>query len=163
MLWNIDPDQIAQGYGISRKDFIDSVSGSTTSAVTEAKVALLVNGERVVDKQLPYDVIAEGREYEYIEVRNICKTRYVYFSPSTATGKGRFFSEEDHQKKLEACDSYVYCDLRDRFESSPKFYEVSVTKVQELQGKGIINQGKILRSLFFEVFPYEQYALKLRN
>ena len=57
-----------------------------------------------------YDVIVDGRENKHIEVRNICKTGYAYFSPSTATGKGRFFSQEDHDRKLNAIDSYVFCD-----------------------------------------------------
>ena len=88
-------------------------------------------------------LVVEGRENKHIEVRNICKTGYAYFSPSTATGKGRFFCQEDHDRKLNAIDSYVFCDLRDRFVTPPKFYEIPVTKVLELQECGIIKEGKV--------------------
>ena len=79
---------------------------------------------------------------------------------STATGKGRFFSQEDHDRKLNAIDSYVFCDLRDRFQTAPKFYEIPVTKVLELQECGIIKEGKVTRNQFFKLFPYEEYALR---
>ena len=160
MEWIANPQQIADGYGIDVEEWIDSVSGSTTSFLTEAKVAKLLGGERVKGSQLPYDVIVDGRENKHIEVRNICKTGYAYFSPSTATGKGRFFCQEDHDRKLEACDSYVFCDLRDRFRTPPKFYEISVTKVLELQDRGIIKEGKVTKNQFFKLFPYEEYALR---
>ena len=160
MEWIADPQKIADGYGIDIEEWIDSVSGSTTSFLTEAKVAQLLDGERVKKSQKPYDVIVEGRRNKYIEVRNICKTNYAYFSPSTATGKGRFFCQEDHDRKLEACDSYVFCDLRDRFRTPPKFYEISVTKVLELQDRGIIKEGKVTKNQFFKLFPYEEYALR---
>ena len=159
MLWNVDTKIVAEGYGISEADFIDSVSGSTISFLTETKVAKLLGGKRVKGKQLPYDVIVEGRKNKRIEVRNICKTNYVYFSPSTATGKGRFFCQENHDKKLEACDSYVFCDLRDIFRTPSKFYEIPVTKVLELQEFGIINQGRVTKNQFFKLFPYEEYKL----
>ena len=100
MEWIANPQQIADGYGIDVEEWIDSVSGSTTSFLTEAKVAKLLGGERVKGSQLPYDVVVDGRENKHIEVRNICKTGYAYFSPSTATGKGRFFSQEDHDSCL---------------------------------------------------------------
>ena len=163
MLWQVNATKVAEGLGLTLEGYLNTVSGSTTSAATEEKVAELLGGKRVLKSQLPYDVIVKDRDNKYIEVRNICKTKYVYFSPSTATGKGRFFSEQDHNKKLEACDSYVFCDLRERFAVPPRFYEVSVSKVRELQEKGIINQGKMARNLFFEIFPYEQYALKLNK
>ena len=95
MEWIANPQQIADGYGIDVEEWIDSVSCSTTSFLTEAKVAKELSGERVKGEQLPYDVIVDGREHKHIEVRNICKTGYVYFSPSTATGKGRFFCPKD--------------------------------------------------------------------
>ena len=160
MEWIANPQQIADGYGIDVEEWIDSVSGSTTSFLTEAKVAKELSGERVKGEQLPYDVIVDGRKHKHIEVRNICKTGYVYFSPSTATGKGRFFCPKDFAKKLEACDSYVFCDLRDRFKTPPKFYEIPVTKVLELLECGIIKEGKITKKKFFETFPYEEYALR---
>tara|TARA_A100000172_G_C2981757_1_gene89629 strand:+ start:119 stop:622 length:504 start_codon:yes stop_codon:yes gene_type:complete len=157
VIWNVDPEVVGQAMGITAQEYVDSVSGSTASSVIESKVAQFVDGERVKGSQLPYDVIAgDGR---YIEVRCICKTKNVYFSPSTATGKGRFFSEEDYQKKLDACDSYVFADLRDRFQSPVRFFEISVDKVRDLTEKGIIKQGKVGIKLFFELFPYEQYAL----
>ena len=89
MEWIANPQQIADGYGIDVEEWIDSVSGSTTSFLTEAKVAKLLGGERVKGSQLPYDVVVEGRKYKYIEVRNICKVN-PKFSPSTATKCNRF-------------------------------------------------------------------------
>ena len=160
MEWIANPQQIADGYGIDVQEWIDSVTGSTTSFLTEAKVAKLLGGKRVIGSQKPYDVIVEGRRNKYIEVRNICKTNYAYFSPATATGMGRFFCQEDHDRKLEACDSYVFCDLRDRFVTPPKFYEIPVTKVLELQNSGIINEGRVSKIEFFKLFPYEEYALR---
>ena len=159
MEWIANPQQIADGYGIDVEEWIDSVSGSTTSFLTEAKVAKLLGGERVKGSQLPYDVVVEGRKNKYIEVRNICKVD-PKFSPSTATGKGRYFCQEDHDKKLDACDSYVFCDLRDKFRTPPKFYEITVTKVRELQECGIIKKGGMTKNQFFKTFPYEEYALR---
>ena len=156
-LWHVDPEAMGHLLGITAQQYIDSVSGSTASSIVESKVANIVGGYRVVGRQLPYDVVC-GKKH--IEVRCICKTKNVYFSPSTATGKGRFFCEEDYQKKLDACDSYVFADLRDRFQSPVRFFEISVDKVRDLTEKGIIKQGKVGIKLFFELFPYEQYALK---
>ena len=62
MEWIANPQQIADGYGIDVEEWIDSVSGSTTSFLTEAKVAKLLGGERVKGSQLPYDVVVEGRD-----------------------------------------------------------------------------------------------------
>ena len=160
MEWNTNPQQIADGFNVDVEEFIDSVSGTTVSALAESQVAKLLGGKRVKGSQLPYDVVVEGRDNKHIEVRNICKTGYAYFSPSTATGKGRFFSQEDHDRKLNAIDSYVFCDLRDRFQTAPKFYEIPVTKVLELQECGIIKEGKVTRNQFFKLFPYEEYALR---
>jgi len=61
MLWNIDAQKVADGYGISLDDFIDTVNGSGTSPITEAAVANILGGQRVINKQLPYDVIAKER------------------------------------------------------------------------------------------------------
>jgi hypothetical protein len=160
MLWNVDAQKVAEGYGINLNDFIDTVNGSGTSPITEIAVANLLNGQRVIGKQLPYDVIVKERVNQLIEVRNICKTQYVFFSPSTATGKGRFFCEQDYKKKLKCIDSYVFCDLRDRFIKPPKFYEIPVDKVIELTYNGIIREGRVTINQFFNLFPYEQYALK---
>ena len=57
MEWIANPQQIADGYGIDVEDWIDSVTGSTTSFLTEAKVAKLLGGKRVIGSQKPYDVI----------------------------------------------------------------------------------------------------------
>ena len=95
-LWHVDPEAMGHLLGITAQQYIDSVSGSTASSIVESKVANIVGGYRVVGRQLPYDVVC-GKKH--IEVRCICKTKNVYFSPSTATGKGRFFCEEDYQKK----------------------------------------------------------------
>lgn len=156
--WNIDAQKVAEGYGISLDDFIETVNGSGTSPITEAAVATILGGIRVKG-QLPYDVIVKERINQLIEVRNICKTKDVYFSPSTATGKGRFYDENDYQKKLKSVDSYVFCDLRARFTEPPKFYEIPVEKVVELTENGTIKNGKITVKKFFELFPYEEYAL----
>ena len=159
MEWNTNPQQIADGFNVDVEEFFDSVSGTTVSALAESQVAKLLGGERVKGPQLPYDVVVEGRKNKYIEVRNICKVN-PKFSPSTATGKGRFFCQEDHDKKLNAIDSYVFCDLRDRFVTPPKFYEIPVSKVLELQECGIIKEGKVTKNQFFKLFPYEEYALR---
>ena len=159
MEWNTNPQQIADGFNVDVEEFIDSVSGTTVSALAESQVAKLLGGKRVKGSQLPYDVIVEGRKNKYIEVRNICKVD-PKFSPSTATGKGRYFCQEDHDKKLDACDSYVFCDLRDKFRTPPKFYEITVTKVRELQECGIIKKGGMTKNKFFKTFPYEKYALR---
>jgi len=158
-LWNIDAQKIAEGYGISVEDFLETVNGSGTSPITEAAVANILGGQRVIG-QLPYDVVVKERINQLIEVRNICKSQYVFFSPSTATGKGRFYDENDYQKKLKSIDSYVFCDLRAKFTESPKFYEIPVEKVIELTENGTIKDGKITIKQFFDLFPYEQYALK---
>jgi len=159
MLWNINAQKVAEGYGISLDDFIETVNGSGTSPITEAAVATLLGGTRVKG-QLPYDVVVKERVNQLIEVRNICKTSSVFFSPSTAVGKGRFYDENDYQKKLNAVDSYVFCDLRARFTEPPKFYEISVDKVVELTEQGVIKEGKMTVKQFFTHFPYETYALK---
>lgn len=159
MLWNIDAQKVAEGYGISLDDFIETVNGSGTSPITEAAVATLLGGVRVKG-QLPYDVIAKERINQLIEVRNICKTSSVFFSPSTATGKGRFYDENDYQKKLNSVDSYVFCDLRARFTEPPKFYEIPVDEVVSLNEQGVIKEGKMTVKQFFDRFPYEKYALK---
>ena len=65
MEWIANPQQIADGYGIDVEDWIDSVTGSTTSFLTEAKVAKLLGGKRVIGSQKPYDVIVEGRRNKY--------------------------------------------------------------------------------------------------
>ena len=69
MEWIANPQQIADGYGIDVEEWIDSVSGSTTSFLTEAKVAKLLGGERVKGSQLPYDVVVEGRAVSYTHLR----------------------------------------------------------------------------------------------
>ena len=159
MEWNTNPQQIADGFNVDVEEFFDSVSGTTVSALSESQVAKLLGGKRVKGSQLPYDVVVKGRKNKYIEVRNICKVN-PKFSPSTATGKGRFFCQEDHDKKLDAVDSYVFCDLRDKFRTPPKFYEIPVTKVRELQECGIIKRGAMTTNQFFKTFPYEEYALR---
>ena len=159
MEWNTNPQQIADGFNVDVEEFIDSVSGTTVSALAESQVAKLLGGKRVKGYQLHYDVVVEGRKNKYIDVRNICKVD-PKFSPSTATGKGRYFCQEDHDKKLDACDSYVFCDLRDKFRTPPKFYEITVTKVRELQECGIIKKGGMTKNKFFKTFPYEKYALR---
>ena len=160
MLWNINAQKIADGYGISLDDFLETVNGSGTSPITEAAVAKLLGGERVIGKQLPYDVVVKERINQLVEVRNICKTKSVFFSPSTATGKGRFYDENDYRKKLNSVDSYVFCDHRARFTDPPKFYEIPVDKVVELTDNGTIKDGKMTVKQFFNLFPYDQYALK---
>ena len=92
MEWIANPQQIADGYGIDVEEWIDSVSGSTTSFLTEAKVAKLLGGERVKGSQLPYDVVVEGRENKHIEVRNIVR-QVMLTSP--------------HQLQLVRVDSFV--------------------------------------------------------
>jgi hypothetical protein len=157
-LWNIDAQKIAEGYGISVEDFLETVNGSGTSPITEAKVAAILGGTRVRG-QLPYDVVAKERIWQLIEVRNICSVQ-PNFAPSTATGKGRFYDEDDHWKKLRAIDSFVFCDLTKKLKEFPKFYEIGVEEVIEDMKSGLIKEGKMTKKKFFARYPYEKYALK---
>ena len=71
MEWIANPQQIADGYGIDVEEWIDSVSGTTVSALAESQVAKLLGGERVKGPQLPYDVVVEGRKYKYLSLIHI--------------------------------------------------------------------------------------------
>ena len=173
-----DIEAIAAGYGIPLEDYRKSLNGSNLSGITEAKVATLLTeygGKRMGNEQLPYDVVAPDRLLEKIEVRSIFNSA-PSFAPSTATGKGRFFYEPDFLEKVESCDSYVFCDLRDRLLKPVKLYEIDASEVLEMYEtvKAVGFDKKLRRNdpayymsdsasmtqkRFFERFPYEEYKL----
>ena len=173
-----DLPAIAGGYGISIEDYRKSLNGSNLSGITEAKVATLLTeygGKRMGNEQLPYDVIALGRRLAKIEVRSIFNSA-PSFAPSTATGKGRFFYEPDFLEKVESCDSYVFCDLREvREDGEVTMYEITAeetldmyetvkavnfckTKRREDIDYYMSDSASMTQKRFFERFPYEEYA-----
>ena len=163
MKCEIDVQQLADVYGFPVEVYVETVTGSSFSPTSEALVAELVGGERLVGKQEAHDVIAEHRKNEKIEVRNICKTGYVHFCPSTALGKGRFFDEKAFFDKLNKIDSYVFVDLRKRLTEPLTFYEIPVSKVRELyhdKNSLMGDKAQITKKNFFDTFPYSEYALK---
>ena len=170
-----DAGAIATGYGISVDGLLKSWTGATLSGIMEERVASLVNGERMGDKQLPYDVIAKDRSLKKIEVRNLMASA-ANWAPSTATGVNRKFCEEAFYDKVESCDSYVFCDLRDvRVSSEVTIYEITAeetldmyekvraikfckTKRREDVAYYMSNNASMTQKRFFERFPYEEYA-----
>ena len=172
---NIDVKALADIWEDTPEEYAKSVTGSTCAGLMELKVAKTLNGKRMGGDQLPYDVIANGRKNKFVEVRSICSSA-ASFAPSTATGKGRFFHEPDFYKKIEACDSYVFCDLRDRLLKPVKLYEIDASEVLEMYEtvKAVGFDKKLRRNdpayymsdsasmtqkRFFERFPYEEYKL----
>ena len=163
MKCEIDVQQLADVYGFPVEVYVETVTGSSFSPTSEALVAELVGGKRLVGKQEAHDVIAEHRTNKKIEVRNICKSAYIYFSPSTAVGKNRSFDEESFFDKLNKIDSYVFVDLRKRLTEPLTFYEIPVSKVRELyhdKNSVMRDKAQITQKDFFETFPYPEYALK---
>lgn len=157
MLWNIDAQMIADGYGIGIEEFLDTVNGSGTSPIAETVVAKLMGGKRVVGKQLAWDVeVGETK----VEVRNICNVS-PSFAPSTATGKGRFFSEGDFLDKISKIDCYVFVDLTKKFREPPRLFKIPADLILEYYEKGILSKNASLtQKKFFELFPYDEYGLK---
>ena len=163
MTHQIDTQKMAAAIGLPVEVFVETVTGSSFSPASEALVAELVGGERLVGKQEAHDVIAEHRTNKKIEVRNICKSAYIYFSPSTAVGKNRSFDEESFFDKLNKIDSYVFVDLRKRLTEPLTFYEIPVSKVRELyhdKNSLMGDKAQITKKNFFDTFPYSEYALK---
>tara|TARA_R110000744_G_scaffold376162_1_gene490233 strand:+ start:55 stop:600 length:546 start_codon:yes stop_codon:yes gene_type:complete len=173
-----DIEAIAAGYGIPLEDYRKSLNGSNLSGITEARVATLLTeygGKCMGNEQLPYDVVAPDRLLEKIEIRSIFNSA-PSFAPSTATGKGRFFHEPDFYEKVEACDSYVFCDLREvREDGEVTMYEITAeetldmyetvktvgfckTKRREDVDYYMSNNASMTQKRFFERFPYEEYA-----
>ena len=173
---NFNLSAIAAGYGIPLEGYRKSLNGSNLSGITEEKVAGLLSGKRMGNEQLPYDVVAPDRRNKKVEVRSIFNSQ-PSFAPSTATGKGRFFCEADFYKKIEACDSYVFCDLRDvREAGAVTMYEITAeetldmyetvkavnfckTKRREEIACYMSDSASMTQKRFFERFPYEDYAL----
>ena len=175
MLWNVNTKMVSEGYGISEADFIDSVTGSTESSHLEFAVAGIVGGKRMGNAQLPYDVVAPYRKNKKIEVRNICSSA-ASFAPSTATGYRRGFEEDKYYAKIEECDSYVFCDLREKLTVPAPLYEIDASEVLEMYERSkaagfgkklrandpvyyMSNSASMTQKRFFERFPYEEYKL----
>ncbi len=74
MKHKIDVKKIAELIGVPVKVYVETVTGSTFAASSEALVAKLLDGYRLTGKQEPFDVVATHRKYKKIEVRNICKS-----------------------------------------------------------------------------------------
>ena len=157
----VDVDTIAKALGVSAEEYIESVTGTTLSGISEQWVANKLNAKRILGEQLKWDVVAFHRLRKKIEVRNICLTAEISFAPSTARGKGRFFEESTFLDKLESIDSYVFVDLRDRLRTNPKLYEISSDEVLVLYRSGELNKkAAIGKTRFFKTFPFETYKLK---
>ena len=157
----VDVNAIANAYGMTVEQFVDTISGSTHSAISEQWVANKLNGDRILGEQLEWDVVASHRLLKRIEVRNICKSPEISFAPSTARGKGRFFEESTFLHKLGNIDSYVFVDMRDRLLTNPKLYEIPADEVLKLYRSGVLNKkAAIGKTRFFETFPFETYKLK---
>jgi|TARA_Y100000034_G_C6778381_1_gene347693 hypothetical protein len=171
---NVDLELIAKAWDLPVKDVIGSITGTTLSAIMESKVAKVLGGTRVEGKQLAWDVETPHRKYKKIEVRNICAIGgNVPFAPSTATGKGRKFDEQEFFAKLDAIDSYVFCDMRKRLQEPVKLYEIPASHVRELYLSGVIGidlhkrgferphpHGNLSQVKFFKRFSVEEYGLK---
>ena len=157
----VDVNTIANAYGMTVEQFVDTISGSTHSAISEQWVANKLNGDRILGEQLEWDVVASHRLLKRIEVRNICKTAEISFAPSTARGKGRSFEESTFLHKIGNIDSYVFVDLRDRLLTNPKLYEIPADEVIRLYHSGVINKNAAIgKTRFFKTFPFETYKLK---
>jgi hypothetical protein len=173
---NFNLSAIAAGYGIPLEGYRKSLNGSNLSGITEEKVAGLLSGKRMGNEQLPYDVVAPDRRNKKIEVRSIFNSQ-PSFAPSTATGKGRRFEEAPFYEKVKACDSYVFCDLRNVREAGEVImYEITAeetldmyetvkavnfckTKRRKEIAYYMSNNASMTQKRFFERFPYKDYAL----
>ena len=80
----VDVDTIAKALGVSAEEYIESVTGTTLSGISEQWVANKLNAKRILGEQLKGDVVAFHRLRKKIEVRNICLTAEISFAPSTA-------------------------------------------------------------------------------
>ena len=157
----VDVNTIANAYGMTVEQFVDTISGSTHSAISEQWIANKLNGDRILGEQLEWDVVASHRLLKRIEVRNICKSPEISFAPSTARGKGRSFEESTFLHKIGNIDSYVFVDIRDRLLTNPKLYEIPADEVIRLYHSGVLNKkAAIGKTRFFKTFPFETYKLK---
>jgi len=157
----VDVNAIANAMGVSTEEYVNSITGTTLSGISEQWVANKLKGDRILGEQLEWDVVASHRLLKRIEVRNICKTEEISFAPSTARGKGRFFEESTFLHKLGNIDSYVFVDMRDRLLTNPKLYEIPADEVLKLYRSGVLNKkAAIGKTRFFETFPFETYKLK---
>ena len=159
----VDVKGAAKCIGVPVEVYIETITGSTFAAQSEAIVAQLLGGKRPTAKQLAYDVVVSHRKYKKIEVRNICKSGYTFFCHSTCIGKGRFFTKKEFFDKLDEIDSFVFVDMRKRLMEPLTFYEVPVSKVREMyhdENSVMDDKGRITKKRFFETFSYEEYGLK---
>ena len=158
---SVNVEVVASAYGMTVEQYVDTITGSTHSAISEQWVANKLNGTRVLGRQLPWDTECSHREYKKNEVRNICKVKQISFAPSTATGADRSFKESAFLDKLESIDSYIFVDLRDRLLTNPKLYEISAEEVLKLYRSGVLNKKASIGIVkFFKTFPFETYKLK---
>ena len=157
----VDVNTIAKAMGVSTEEYVESITGTTLSGISEQWVANKLNGLRILGEQLEWDVVASHRHLKRIEVRNICKSVEVSFAPSTARGKGRSFEESTFLHKIGNIDSYVFVDIRDRLLTNPKLYEIPADEVIRLYHSGVLNKkAAIGKTRFFKTFPFETYKLK---
>ena len=157
----VNVNAIANAMGVSTEEYVESITGTTLSGISEQWVANKLKGDRILGEQLEWDVVASHRLLKRIEVRNICKTEEISFAPSTARGKGRFFEESTFLHKLGNIDSYVFVDMRDRLLTNPKLYEIPADEVLKLYRSGVLNKkAAIGKTRFFKTFPFETYKLK---
>ena len=159
----VDVKGAAKCIGVPVEVYVETITGSTFAASSEAIVAHWLGGKRITGKQYAYDVVVTRRKYGKIEVRNICLSGYAYFCPSTCYGSKRFFTEKEFFGKLDDIDSFVFCDLRKQLMEPLKFYEVPVWKVREMyddENSVMDKKARITKKRFFETFSYEEYGLK---
>ena len=157
----VDVNTIAKAMGVSTEEYVESITGTTLSGISEQWVANKLNGLRILGEQLEWDVVASHRHLKRIEVRNICKSVEISFAPSTARGKGRSFEESTFLHKIGNIDSYVFVDIRDRLLTNPKLYEIPADEVIRLYHSGVINKNAAIgKTRFFKTFPFETYKLK---
>lgn len=171
---NVDLGLISQAYGgLSIDDITASMTGSTESLRVERYVAMLLDGIQKEDQD-KFDIITPHRQYKFIEIRNICSPKVpVNFAPSTATGKNRKFEEIAFYSKINAIDSYIFCDMRERFRVPAPLYEIPASLVEELYLEGFIGldlhkrvpggpvpHATLSQKKFFNRFSLEEFGLR---
>ena len=62
----VDVNTIANAYGMTVEQFVDTISGSTHSAISEQWVANKLNGDRILGEQLEWDVVDISNELKFV-------------------------------------------------------------------------------------------------
>jgi hypothetical protein len=125
------------GY-IDREEYRKQFNASSVARSLEINIRKILDGKKD-DHQSTFDIYDVKNSWaKTIEVRGITDT--VCFSSSTNTGKGRFFSIKDFNKKINGNDAFVICDFNDLiiFDRQPRLYMIPTDIV-----KGLFN-SKIL-------------------